>query len=100
MRKSIAFVAACSLLAGCMGMQTKPAVISKPVVAKEAIAVSCIKEMPKAPAFASDKDILAGSGAQVFDKLWADHLSHRDYENVLLAVLEACLAPSQSAPSH
>jgi hypothetical protein len=99
MRKSLAFVLACSLLAGCAGVPPKPAVVSLPVVAKEAVAVSCVKEIPKAPTFASDKDLLTGSGAQVFDKVWADRLSRRNYEDVLIAVLEACLAPPAATPS-
>lgn len=99
MRKSLAFVLACSLLAGCVGMQPKPAVISEPVVAKVAVPVPCITKIPDAPAFASDKELLTGSGGQVFDKTWADHLMRRDYENVLIAVLEACVAPPAAAHS-
>lgn len=100
MLKSAAFALACSLLAGCASMQPKPAVISRPVEVKIAMPVSCITKIPDQPAFSSDRDLLTGSGAQIFDKVWADHLSHRDYENILIAALEACLAPPAAAPSH
>lgn len=99
MLRSFAFALACSLLAGCVGAPPKPAVISKPVVVKVAVPVPCIDKIPDAPVLESDRDLLAGSGAQVFDKVWADHLSRRDYQGVLLAALKACLAPP-TAPHH
>lgn len=100
MLKSAAFALACSLLVGCAPMQPKPAVITKPVEVDIAVAVPCLKKIPDSPAFASDLELMTGSGAQVFDKVWADHLGRRDYEDTLIAAMLACLAPPAAAPSH
>lgn len=99
MMKSIAFVLACSLLAGCGSAPPKPAVISKPIEVKVAVPVPCIDKVPDGPVFQSDSELLAGSGAQVFDKVWADHKSRRDYTDILVAAIQACLAHPAAAPS-
>lgn len=78
------------LLAACA---TAPAVIEKPVEVKVPVAIKCLQFAPDKPAFLDDVDLLTGSGAQVFDRVWADHLARRDYEGELEAALGACIKP-------
>ena len=91
------FVLACSLLmAGCSTTQPVPAVISRPVEVKIPVPVPCISAIPAGPDFMTDRVLLQGSGAQVFDKVWADHKMRQDYEGELLAALTACIEPQKS----
>lgn len=87
MTKLLAFALACSLSA-CAS--APPVTIEKPIEVKIPIAEPCIKQVPDAPAFLDDRALLDGSGAQVFDRVWADHLARRDYINELRAVLLGC----------
>ncbi|WP_175787603.1 hypothetical protein [Burkholderia anthina] len=85
---------ACSLalLGGC-ATAPAPVTVATPVEAKVPVPVPCIQEVPQPPApFLSDADLLEGSGAQVADKLWADHIARRDYIASLTGVLLACVA--------
>lgn len=74
-------------------VKPKAAIVAKPVTVDVAVAVPCLKNIPvNRDSFLSDRDLLAGSGAQVADNLWADHLGRRDYEDKLLAAIQACIA--------
>lgn len=88
MTKLLAFALACSLSA--CASAPAPVTIEKPIEVKIPVAVPCIKKVPDGPAFLDDQALLAGSGAQVFDRVWADHLARRDYINELRAVLLGC----------
>lgn len=94
--KSLAFALACSLLVACGAKQqdVKPVIVDKPVQVDVAVAVPCLKKIPLSSVdFLSDAALLTGSGAQVADNLWADHLGRRDYENKLISAIQACIAP-------
>jgi hypothetical protein len=92
--KSLVFALVCSLLVACGAAPIKPAIIYKTQDVDIAVAVPCLKKIPQQQkSFLSDQDLLSGSGAQVFDKVWADHLGRRDDEQKLLAAMQACIAP-------
>ncbi|RKP44695.1 hypothetical protein [Pararobbsia silviterrae] len=63
--------------------------------------VACVDKVPDKPALLSDQDLLAGSGAQVVDQLWRDHVQRRDYEAVLEPIVSKCAAipVAASAPA-
>lgn len=90
---------ACSLalLGGC-ATAPGPVTVATPVVANVPVSVPCIQEVPQpSTSFLSDADLLAGSGSQVADKLWADHIARRDYITSLTSVLLACVAVPATA---
>lgn len=91
MMKLLAFALACSL-AGC-ATAPAPVTIEKPIEVKIPVAVPCVKGLPDQPVFLDDRALLTGSGAQVFDRVWADHLARRDYIDELRAVLIGCARP-------
>lgn len=92
--KSLACALLCSLLVAC-GVKhedIKPVIVDKPVTVDVAVAVPCLEKIPVSHVqFLSDLALLTGSGAQVADNLWADHLGRRDYENKLVAAIQACI---------
>jgi hypothetical protein len=67
------------------------------VEVKVAVPVPCIDSIPPGPPVLSDKQLMSGSGAQVVDKLWIDHLQGKDYTARLVAVLLACIRPVTAA---
>lgn len=97
MLKSVVFVLACSLLGGCVTAPIPPAIISNPVEVKIPVPVPCVKQVPAAPTLSDDKSLLTGSGAQVFDNVWADHLSRRNYEGELSAAIAGCVIPKKTS---
>lgn len=88
MPKLLAFALLCSL-AGC-ATTIPPVTIVKTVEVKVPVPVACISDPLRAPAFLDDRTLLTGSGAQVFDKVWADHLARRDYIDELQALVDGC----------
>lgn len=61
-------------------------------VAKE-VPVPCLNaaDVPQpSQALLADKDLLSGTGSQVADKLWVDHMVRSDYIGDLLAVMLKC----------
>lgn len=87
------------LIAGCATAPAEPpVVVSKPVEAKVEVSTSCVSAIPQPDSdFLSDAILLTGSGSQVADNLWADHLERRDYIAKLVAALSGCVMSSANA---
>lgn len=101
MLKSLGFVLLCSALGGCVTTGEVPlAVISKPAKVSAPEPVPCLAAPHKSPVFSTDKELLTGSGAQVFDKVWSDHLARRGYEHDLAASLAACSGTAKGRPKE
>jgi hypothetical protein len=94
-------VLVCSaLLAGCAVAPAEPPVIqTKAIEAKVIVSTPCVSAIPSAPDLLSDRDLLTGTGKQVADQLWADHLEQRDYIGELVAALTGCMAPQSAEQS-
>ena len=98
--KSVFSALACSLaLAACgVAPAQAPVMNTQTVTVTAEVPVPCVDSIPASPEFQSDADLLSGTGSQVADKLWADHIEHKDYVADLLAVLMKCeKLPTQSA---
>ncbi len=99
--KSLLFALACSLaLTNCLSAcgelaaapPAPPVMDVKTVDVKIQTPVPCVKNRPVPPAAVSDRDLLTGSGAQVFDKTWADHIEKGDYIAQLETIVSGCAA--------
>lgn len=101
--KSLYFALACSLLlsACATGPAAPPLMDVKTVTVVKEVPVSCVKpeDIPQpAQPLQNDKDLLAGSGSQVFDNVWLDHTVRKDWDTALLGVVQACSKlPAQPA---
>lgn len=93
--KSLIFALSCSLaLAACDSAPVQPPVMdTQTITVTREVPVPCVSTLPVAPAFQVDKDLLTGSGKQVADQLWIDHIERKDYEAQLVAVLIGCQKP-------
>ena len=98
--KSFIFALSCSLvLAACAVAPVQPPVMdTRTVTVTQEVPVPCVTTPPASPAFQSDRDLLSGSGKQVADQLWIDHIEREDYEAQLVAVLAGCQKP-QAQPA-
>lgn len=54
------------------------------------IPVSCVREVPRPPALATDAELRAMNDYQLPLALWRDRLQRLSYEHELEAVLQAC----------
>lgn len=98
MTKSLAFVLACSfLLAACAAPVVPPLMNTQTVEVKVPVPVPCVDAIPVGPTILTDKQLMSGSGAQVVDQLWIEHLQTRDYVARLVAVLIVCVRPTTAA---
>jgi hypothetical protein len=96
MRLRICALLCSALLAGCVSAPSQPPIVeTKAIEAKVEVSTPCVSALPQPDMeFLSDKALLTGTGSQVADQLWADHLERRDYIDKLLAALTGCMAPS------
>jgi hypothetical protein len=100
MKSRICALLCSALVAGCaVAPAETPIIQTKAVEAKVIVSTPCVSAIPAAPDLLSDKDLLTGSGKQVADQLWADHLEQRDYIGELVAALTGCVAPLSAAQS-
>lgn len=100
MKRLLTCALLCSaMLAGCVSAPTQPTLTeTKAVEAKVIVSTPCVAAIPQPDTeFLSDKLLLTGSGSQVADQLWADHLERRDYIDKLVAALTGCMAPQSSS---
>lgn len=95
MTKSLICALACSvILGGCAVTPAAPPVLeTKAIEAKVIVSTPCVSAIPAAPDLLSDRDLLTGTGKQVADQLWANHLEQRDYIGELVAALTGCVLP-------
>lgn len=99
MKNFKSFALACSLAfalsaCGISPPQPAPLMHTETVTVAKQVPVPCVDSIPQpAQPFLTDKALLTGSGAQVADQLWADHLEQKDYVGELLAVLQGCVKP-------
>lgn len=100
--RSLAFVLVCSTtLVACAGPAPPPLMDTQTVQVKVAVPVPCIDALPAGPAMLTDKQLMTGSGADVVDQLWIEHLQMRGYNAQLVAVLLACMKPiAPSSPGE
>jgi hypothetical protein len=56
----------------------------------QTVVVSCVKEIPQAPAFYLDADLKAMNDAQLVQAIWANWLMSQGYTETLVAALTAC----------
>jgi hypothetical protein len=82
------FIAAAALatLAGCASSPQ----ITAPKIVKVPVSTPCLHDVPTEPAFATDAQILAGSGYQSIVDLRIDREARKDYEQQLRASMAGC----------
>lgn len=97
MKFKLCAITCSALLAACAG---PPALDVQTIKASVPVPVPCIdpSKVPAAPDFLSDADLLTGTGEQVVDKLWRDHIERRDYDGLLSPIVQNCSQIPTPAP--
>ena len=92
MRSKLSAIACSVALSACACAvpPSPPALDVKTITASVPVPVPCVDKVPDAPQLLSDKNLMTGSGQQVIDQLWRDHLLQRDYIGELTPLVLGC----------